>query len=247
MKQNIIFLSVLIGMSATVTLFTGCSRPTQREAKVNSKIAANLFVIADLPEVTGKEAAVHVQGGKKDLKLSADAKLSQTKLEGSATEKIFKKVTKDETKAALAEQLKTGAVAIVVLDDQIKIMKVVADTTNSVDTRISSLAYLAKMKQLVKASDKVVQQSLKSELEILQYQTPAELGEKFGLVEITALKIEKHGILDNEKTDYNEAKSILNVVAKPFELSTHIIVGEEISSGSAEASAQEKSNTQSAE
>ncbi|MEQ1722057.1 MAG: hypothetical protein ABL930_02710 [Pseudobdellovibrio sp.] len=243
MKKHAIIFTTLLGMTATATLFTGCNRPTAREATVNSKIASKLFAMEDLAEVTGKEAAVYVQGGKKDLKISADAKLSQTKLEGSATEKIFKKVIKDETKAALADQLKTGSVAIVVLDDQIKIMKVVADTSNSVDTQLSSLSYMAKMKQLVKANANA-QAALVSELEVLKYKSPAELGEKFGLVEITALKIEKHGVLDNEKTDYNEAKSILNVVAKPFELSTHIIVGDEISSGSEEASAKSKTETE---
>jgi hypothetical protein len=247
MKKQAIILTTLLGITATATLFTGCSRPTQREARVNSEIVANLFALADLKaEITAEEKAVYVQGGKKDLKISSDAKLKQTKLEGSAAEKIFKKLTQDATKEALSNQLKTGSVAIVVLDNQIKIMKVVPETTHSIDTQLLSLKYVSTLKALSKANAQT-QAALVSELEKDKDKSPAELDEKFGLVEITALKIAKHGVLDNEKTDYNESKSILNVVATPFELSTHIIVGDEIVLAPEKASPQESAKTESAE
>lgn len=240
MKKNITLTSLVIGMASTLVLFSGCNKPTERPAVVNSKIASKLYAISDLAEVTSSANAVLVQGGEKDLKLMASAKVTQTKLEGSKALEILKKVTEDASKKALDEQLKTGAVALVVLADQIKILKVVAEVNNNIDTNISSLSYFGKLKALSKAVDAKAQADLVSELETLKYKSPADLNESFGLVEITSIAIQKYGVLDNEKNDYNEKKSLLNIIDKPFEVSTHILVGEEVGSkAAAEAKAAE--------
>lgn len=224
--KKIILTSVVLGMTATAVLFTGCNRATQREAVVNSKIASNLIELSTVSELTAEGQAVYVQGGEKTLNVAGT--FAQNKLEGSSVEKLIKKVSIDANKNAINEHLKSGAIAIVVLDDQVKIMKVVPDTTHSFGMQLTSKAYISKLKDLSKEVNPQAQAQMVTELDALQFQTPAQLNETFGLVEVTALKVEKHGVLDNEKTDYNEAKSVLNISDKPFAVSTHILVGAEL-------------------
>jgi hypothetical protein len=58
------------------------------------------------------------------------------------------------------------------------------------------------------------------------------------MVEITALKIEQMGVLDNDRTEYNEKKAILKVQARPLSTATHMVVGGEV--GAADESAEKK-------
>ncbi|MBY0554018.1 hypothetical protein K2P97_05795 [bacterium] len=226
MKKHVIVLTAVLGMAATATLFTGCSRPTAREAEINSKIASKVFELSEIAELTAEGQAVYVQGGEKTLNVAGT--FEQTKLEGSKVQDLLKKVSIDANKNAINEHLKTGAIALVVLNDQIKIMKVVPEVNNTLGTQLTSKAFISKLKDLAKEINPQAQAQMVTELDAIQFQSPAQLNETFGLVEVTALKVEKHGVLDNEKTDYNEAKSILNVSEKPFAVSTHILVGDEV-------------------
>lgn len=235
MKKNLALTSVLLGMTATFILFTGCNRPTERPGVVDSKIAANLMELKDLGEITSDAKAVYSATGKADIASYAGS-MKQEKLEGKVAD-LVKKIKTPATKDALEAQLKDGAIAIVVLNDQIKILKVVSQTSSNLDTQVASITYLERLKALSKSSEAAEQASLVSELEILKYKSPAELGQTFGLVEITAIKITQHGNLDNDRNDYDEKKSILKVVDRPFGVSTHIVVGEEVGS-EAEAAAE---------
>ncbi len=234
MKKNLIITSVILGMATTAVLFTGCSKPTERPSVVNSKISANLVELKDLGEITSEAKVVYSLGGDKEISGYAGS-LKQAKLEGKVAD-LIKKIKTPGNKKAIDDQLKSGAIAIVVLDDQIKVLKVTSQTANTLDTQVTSLTYLSKVKALCKTSEAAAQATIQSEIATIRYKSPAELNETFGLVEVTSLKIEHHGNLDNEKTDYNEKKSTLNVVDRPFEVSTHIVVGEEIGS-EAEAAA----------
>lgn len=237
MKKQIILTSVVTGIALTGALFTGCQRPTERPSVVNSKIAANLFEVKDLSELTGeKSKTVFYQGSEKDI--SKFAGVNQAKLDGTKAQDIIKKVKSPAAKAALDEHLKTGVVALVVLDDQIKVLKLVPETFSTFENKVTSMAFVTKLKALSKTSDVKVQNDLFKQLNDLQYKSPAELGETFGLVEIAAIKVTNYGVLDNEKTDYNEKKSTLNIDKKPFEFATHIVIGDEIGAAADEASAE---------
>ena len=85
-----------------------------------------------------------------------------------------------------------------------------------------------RVKAHAKSSDARVQADLASELDAAKMERPSQIGESYGFMEISSIKIEKVGILDNERTDYNEKKSLLNVIEGPFEMATHILVGDEI-------------------
>lgn len=238
MKKNLVLTSVILGMATTVILFTSCNKPTERPSIVDSKIAANLIELKELGEITSEAKLVYSSSGQSEISYAAG--LKQAKLEGKA-DVIVKKIKTEGTKKAIEDQLKTGAIALVVLDDQIKILKVTSQTSNTLDTQVTSLTYLAKLKALSKTSVAAQQASLVSELEVLKYKSPADLKETFGLAEITSVKIVQHGHLDNARTDYNEKKSILQVFDRPFEVSTHIVIGEEIGSA-AEAEAAKKAS-----
>lgn len=240
MKNNLILTSVILGMTSAALLFTGCNKPTERPAIIDSAIAANLMELKDLGEIT-TDKTVYSSTGKADISGYAGS-LKQTKLAGKV-EELIKKIKSEGTKSAIDAQLATGVIAIVVLDDQIKILKVTSQTSNTLDSQVTSLTYIGKLKALSKASEATSQASIVSELEMLKYKSPAELNETFGLVEITAIKVAKHGNLDNVRNDYNEKKSILNVIERPFDVSTHIVVGEEIGSASEEAATKAAAET----
>lgn len=235
MKKNIILTSVILGMSAASVLFTGCNKPTERPSVVDSDIAANLVELKDVGEITSDKKIVYSANGKADIASFAGS-LKQVKLEGKVAD-LIKKVKTEATKKAIEDQLEKGAIAIVVLNDQIKILNVVSQTSSNFDMQVTSLNYLSALKALSKTSEAAAQASIVTQLETLRYKSPADLKQTFGLAEVTALKVEQHGNLENDRNDYNERKSILKVMARPFEVSTHIVVGEEIGS-EAEAAAE---------
>lgn len=248
MKKNIMLTSAILSLATTSLLFTGCNKPTERPSVVNSTISASLYAMKDLNEITAANdkspKTVYFSGEEKPEVSKLDGSLKQVKIDDKV-QNLFNLVSGQATKKMLVEHLKTGVIAIVVLDDQVKILKVVPETSSSFELTLTSLSYLSKLKALVKTSDAKAQASLVSQLEDIKDKSPAQLGEKFGLAEISAIIVKSHGHLDNERTPgYKEKKSILNVIESPFELSTHIIVGTEVGN---EAAAKEAAAKEAAE
>lgn len=237
MKKNIILTSLVLGICTASLLLTSCNKPTERPSAINPGVAANLFALKDLSEITNKAALYNGSDSTEAEVMKMDGSLKLLKIEGRSQD-LLNLVKNESTKKELDTQLKNGAVAVVVLDTEIKILKIVKETHSNLDNlNLTSLAYLSKLKKLVLTSDKAQQTGLANELESLKNVAPADLNETFGLSQIAAIKITKHGFLDNEKTDYNEKKSVINLVETSFEKSTHIIVGGEITDTPEEASA----------
>ena len=234
MKKNIIKTTLVLGMALTSIIMTACNKPTERPSVVNKEAAPNLFAIKDLSEITNKSA---LYSGNKTTEAEIkkmDASLRLMKIEGRNKD-LLNLIKNEDTKKALETHLETGAIAVVVLNNEIKILKIVKETHSNLDgLNLTSLRYLSKLKQLIKTTDKVLQSGLVSEIESIKHIAPADLEEVFGLSQIASIKVAKHGVLDNEKTDYNEKKSIINLLEAPFELSTHILVGGEAEGASAE-------------
>lgn len=226
MKKNIILTSLVFGIATA--LVTACNKPTERPSVVNKDVAGKLFVINEFSEITNKAALYAGSEATETEVKKMDDSLKLMKI-GGRNQDLLNLVKNENTKKALDTHLKNGAVAVVVLDNEIKILKLVKETHSNLEgLNLTSLRYLSRLKELVKTSDKLAQNGIVSELESIKHISPADLNESFGLSQIAAIKIEKHGVLDNEKTDYNEKKSVLNLVETPFEVSTHIIVGDEI-------------------
>lgn len=231
MKKNIMLTSVILGLASTAILFTGCNKPTERPSTVNNAIAASLYTIKDINEITGASSKdpkkVYYSGEEKPEVSKLDSTLKQIKIDDKI-QSLLNLVASESTNKMLNDHLKTGVIAIVVLDDQVKILKLVPETSGSYDLTLTSFAYLSNIKALIKTSDAGAQARLITVLDSIRDKSPAQLGEKFGLVEISAIVVKSFGNLDNERTDYKEKKSILNVTPAPFEVSTHIIVGTEV-------------------
>ena len=238
MKHMNLAKSLALGLSAaTLLLATACSQPAEREAKLDKSIDGKVLEISEVSEVVSGKS-VYVSGGNKESVTALDGSIKQIKIEGSKVEELLKKVTGAKTKAALDAQLKDGGVALVILGDQVKILKVTADLDLSLDYDVLSSKYLGKLKDLSKAADVQQQSALAREVRDLMHVAPRKLDEKFGMVEITALKIEQLGVLDNDRTDYNEKKAILKVQARPLNVATHMVVGGEV--GASDESAEKK-------
>lgn len=236
MKKHIKHSSIALVMSLSALIFSGCNfKPTERESKLNPAAAGKIVAINELGEITSDSKVVFNSGTNQTI---ADTTLKQTKIEGKV-KMVLDKVTEEGTKAALDAHLKTGVVALVVLNDQIKVLKVVPETVSSSSVVVTSLSYMSALKTLVKSSDTAQQQSLINQLESLKLKSPEELGEKMGLVELTAIKVEKAGVLDNERTAYGEKKSFTNVIDSSFDMATHILLGEEIGSKAAKTAEEE--------
>lgn len=230
MKHINLAKSFVLGLSAaTLLMATACSQPAEREAKLDKSIDGKVMEMKEVTEVVGPSPkSVYVSGGNKQAVADLDSSIKQIKIEGSKVEELLKKVTGEKTKAALDAQLKDGGVALVILGDQIKILKVTNDLDLAMDYDVLSSKYLGKLKELSKAADVQQQSALAREVRELMYVAPRKHDEKFGMVEITALKIEQMGVLDNDRTDYNEKKAILKVKARPLSVATHMVVGGEV-------------------
>jgi hypothetical protein len=230
--------NITLGLTTLAVLsLVACNQPAERKAVVDKAIAENLVEIKSVSEVIGSKS-VYVSGGNKPSVSELDSSIKQVKIEGTKVEALLKKVTGEKTKAALDAQLKDGGVALVVLDDQIKILKVTNDLDLTLDYDVLSSKYLGKLKELSKAADVQQQSALAREVRELMYVAPRKLDEKFGMVEITALKIEQLCVLDNDRTDYNEKKAVLKVQARPLSVATHMVVGGEV--GAADDASEKK-------
>ncbi|MGZ3690788.1 MAG: hypothetical protein ACXVAX_04760 [Pseudobdellovibrio sp.] len=224
MKKNVLLHSSILALTSLL-VFSSCgNRPNERPAVMDPKAAANIVAIKDIAEVTNASSKnVVVSTSEKDSVKALDATFKQIKLEGTAIDGILKRVKKPDTRAALDAQLKTGAVALVVLKDQIKVLKVTDENKINLNYDVLPLRYITDLKALNKTADIQAQSSLQAELGQLKYM-PAD---KYNFVELTTIKITKFGTLDNERTDYNEKKSLLNVVDSPFDMATHVVLGDE--------------------
>jgi len=285
MKKQLLFgAAVLLALS-------GCNKPKERSATMNKDVVDKVFAISDLAEITAanKKTVIIKTASKKDI-LAMDDKLVVATTDGKIGD-LLKKVKSDASKAALDDQLSTGAIALVVLKDQIKIYKVVKNdpptsgtiltetqsdqgsntstdsatngTTSAVtdgdapladasaapaapptppDTALHTFNYLSRLKALAKSADVKEQSDIQTQLNAAKAEKPVDVGDKYGFVEITSLPISKVGVLDNERTDYGEKKSTLNVIDSPFQVATHILVDDEVVAKKADDGSEQSSD-----
>ena len=233
MKTNIALTSTLLGLATATVIFSGCMRPTERPSVEDKTIAGKAFAIKDLAEITAEKRSVYIKSAGDKTLAATDKDVAQVDLAGKADD-LLKKVKDKKTKADLDEALSTGSVAIVVLDDQVKILKVVADTVVTPKYEVLSRTYLGQLKEMAKKPASKFSTEGQAQAMALKYSNPAKWSEKFGLVEITSLKVEKVGVLDNARNDYGEKKSFLIVNDTPFEVATHIVISGEMNSATGE-------------
>ncbi|MBY0453204.1 MAG: hypothetical protein K2P92_09220 [Bdellovibrionaceae bacterium] len=234
MKQ----MNKLVVLAAFAIAATSCNKAAERPAQ-NDKSIAGVMEVSKITEVTteSKDPKAPVKGlYVKEKTAEIDALgygLKQVAI-ADESDTILKKVTKMDTKKVLDEQLKDGPVGFVIVKGAdgkpvIKVMRVVPDTTlsNKYNGDILSLKYMRGLKDYSKAVDAKAQSDISTSLRAWRYKNPADFGEKFGLVEITSIKIKKMGILENLRTEYGEKRSVMGLTEKPMGEATHILVGDE--------------------
>ncbi len=232
MKNNILWgkWSYLTVTALCAASLNSCSqKPSERPSVVDKKIAANLMELKSISEATGGKAKnLYFSGEKKDLTKilslkEPDASLNQVKTDATF-QTLMGKIGDEKTKKAITDHLGTSVVALVVLNKEIKIFKVVPDKNLSLDYNVVSFKYMNALKDLTKATTATAQAAGQKVLTELMEKSPSELSEQFGYVEVASVKIKSMGTLENLRTDYNEKRSILGVVDRPIDQSTHIIL-----------------------
>ncbi len=243
MKQ----INKLVVLAAFAIAATSCNKAAERTAELDKKIASNVVAVADINEITADSKAqtkvLYVSSKQADVD-KLESGLKQIVIADKA-DMIIKKVVNDDTKKVLDTHLKTGAVAFAIVKNDdgnmvIKVMRVVPDVviSNAYDgADIVSLTYVRALKQLSTETDIKTQSALKVNLSAWKYKDPKDWGEKFGLVEITQIKITKMGVIENMRTEYGEKKSILGLTEKPMGQATHFLIGDEVVAEEASAEA----------
>lgn len=243
MKQTSnVFRTHFLFLALSAAILSSCQKAAERTAKLDDATAASVKQMSDITEVT--TAPKDAKDQPKSLYVSAkqadvdklNSGLKQVVI-ADTSDAIMKKITKDDTKKVVDEHLKTGAVGFVIVNGDdgkplIKVMRVVPDTTlsNKYNGDILSLKYMRGLKDLSTTVDAKAQSDISNSLRAMKYKNPADFGEKFGLVEITSIKIDKMGIIENKRNDYGEKMSVLVLTEKPMGQATHFILGAEVGS-----------------
>jgi hypothetical protein len=177
----------------------------------SNKHSAGKLVSGDSSKASSADEtkADEIVGSDKTAKIKIDADV----------EKVLAQVKNKENKEALDEQLKKGSICFVILPDQIKIFKVLQKSDLVSEKKSNSANSLTELKQLKKTSFE--SGKLSAAVDVTEVKSDTRY------VEISSIKISKTGVLENQRTKYDEKMSILNVGDRPLDLSTHLLIGDE--------------------
>lgn len=245
-------LTKLIHMTALASsfiLFLSCDKAKNRDEKIDPKISDNMIVAAEVHDLTNDQQKAYFFKTEANSDIKKQDQTQQIQL-NSDTLKILSKITQKDHHQAIDDALNNGLITFVVLNqdnqNQIKIFKVIqtdettqkslvdatisSSTTNTKDTSDNdddnslTLDEVKKMKETGSAtvSSKVDTSSSNQNTNTNTNIVHTEF------IEIASVKIESAGVLAEKKTDYNETTSLLNVVERPLDLSTHFILGDEL-------------------
>lgn len=207
----------------TQVILMGCDNPKQRPEVINKAIQGKLVAIADLHDVTSSETAkayFYQQNANENVRQLDKTK--QIQIDENIM-KVISLVKKKDTKAALDAHLTKGLISFVVLPTQIKIFQIVTKSQLPEENKSNSSQSINQLKQLKKATLEIGKMSTAS-LDVTESKNDVEF------IELAAIQIEKTGVLENEKTKYYDEKmTVLNVVERSLDLSTHLLLNEEIS------------------
>ena len=228
-KVTLVSLSFLSLVAAQVAL-VACDNPKQRPSEITKEIQSKIVKISDLRDVTSETTKAYFYRNDPVAEIQKIDKVTLIKIDESVMN-VLSMIKKEDTKAALELQLSSGLVSFVVLPDQIKIYKVLTKAQLLKEKKSNLAVSLVQLIQLKKLSFE------NSKLSTISLD-PKDSKSEIEFLEIAAVKIERAGVLENDKTKYYEEKmSTLNVAERPFDLSTHLLLKEELSSTEQQPSA----------
>lgn len=233
-------------LASSLILFLSCDKAKNRDQKIDPKILNNMIVASEVHDLTNDEQKAYFFKSEENNDIKKQDQTQQIQLNSDSL-KILSKITKKDHHQALEDALSKGLIAFVIINqdnqNQIKIFKVIqtdettqktlvnttvsSETTNTKDLTDSNdsddsltLEDIKKMKGASTISSSSV------DTDSASIQTTNTIHTEF--IEIAAVKIDSAGVLAEKKTDYNEKTSLLNVAERPLDLSTHFILGDEL-------------------
>ena len=233
-KSQKITLAAIAALSFLFISTQGCQKAAERPAKINAKISNELIDITKIADITS------------DAKFQPDAQANNSIL----LDKAISKVTDENQKTELMQLKDRGQLAFRIDDVQSQIILIKVMNSNDVreeDTRGKTFYSLTALKssktnQFVFEKSNLIVGSVSGTLTTsatvttsatAEVSTTATADENKNVasekksepfyIELIAIGF-KSGVLEHEKTDYNEKKSILNLEERPLRESTHIIL-----------------------
>ena len=225
-KSQKITLAAIAALSFLFISTQGCQKAAERPAKINAKISNELIDITKIADITS------------DAKFQPDAQANNSIL----LDKAISKVTDENQKTELMQLKDRGQLAFRIDDVQSQIILIKVMNSNDVreeDTRGKTFYSLTALKssktnQFVFEKSNLIVGSVSGTLTTsATVTTSATADENKNVasekksepfyIELIAIGF-KSGVLEHEKTDYNEKKSILNLEERPLRESTHIIL-----------------------
>ncbi len=221
MKKIIMFSFGLIGFLAIQLSLVGCDSPKQRAEVVDQEVQPNLIVLKDAHDMTSTTSKAYFYKTTENKEIKDIDKSTVQLKNDEIIEKMLAKVTDKTHLEELTNQLTTGLISYVIYGDKVTIYKVLTAEQASADKNADkkqSINDLRALKKDILEKNNMTTETLGNEV--------ADNNVKF--IEITSIQITT-GILGNKKTKYYDEKmSTLTVDERPFNLSTHILLGDEV-------------------
>ena len=239
LSQKLILATVL---TAVPLVLFSCGTPNDRDALLNPKVAGKMITLGNVSDITKQTSTSSALYFKPGSSKTASAATSSTVVtvgvsanSGTTTaanvpgkeispdvQKIIGLVASADRKAFLDKHLDSGGmIALVVHADNIRIYGV---SDRSTISKIASGPSDLTLTDLKNARTSKIAKSVSTS--VTRKDEPTEATR---FIEIAAIEIEKSGVLESEKSDYNETKPLLNIVTNlPIEVSTHALLKAEI-------------------
>lgn len=234
-------MKLIMGCLLCLQIFLiACDKAKDRVEVINPKIQNNLILKTELHEITSENASAYFYLNEhNDQKIYT--KIDSLQVESlpkikinSEIQKVIDLVKIEGTKNDLETHLKSGYIAFLILEDQLKIFKVVSKKSLEKKLNMNQFYSFTDLINLKNPSDSTTVNNDTDEHEKVRKEKKLKFKRLIRnnnyFEEVATIKISKSGVLESQKTEYyNEKTSILNIVERPSDLSTHIILDKQIS------------------
>lgn len=233
--MKLVNLSSKLIAAALPVIMMSCGTPHDRDAVVSPKVEGRLITLKNVEDITknsspklySKTATAQTTlptpaPGTTSTTTTAPVKPVTNALDGDV-QKLVALVASADPKNYLERHLNAGGkIGFAFHSDHVRIY---AQTTKDVVSKIASGPADLTITDIRKAKTNKIDK--KAYIKMSREESNPVSAERY--LEVAAVEIEKSGVLESEKTDYNETKPLLTIVNNlPIEVSTHVILKQEI-------------------
>lgn len=216
-------------------LMMSCGEPQDRNAVINPAVEGKLIVLKNVEDITKNNATPTLYSKAAPTTSSAPATTvvgAQTTTQNEASssgvlsgdsQKIINMVGSADSKAFLTNHINAGGkIGFSIHQDQVRVY---ALATKEILAKIGSNAAVITIEDIRKSKEDTIAKG--TFVKQTGLAVSSATSERY--IDVAALEIEKSGVLESEKTDYNETKPLLNIVSNlPLQVSTHILLKQEM-------------------